>query len=89
MFYYRDGLDVKHNPNTRIPVPGDKVVLTDEFYETLTDSKEAIRLSKLPYITVSEAYPLTQGSDGVYEYVYPIHSDDTVYMIGTGYKFID
>jgi len=83
------GLPVTVNPNTRIPKIGDKVVLTDEFFESMSDGKEGARLARLPYVTVESINRIPQGVDGVYEWIYVIDVAETVYMVGDSYKFLE
>jgi hypothetical protein len=82
-------ISVADDPKVRIPKSGDKVILTDEFYDTLSDGKECAKLARLPYCIVDDFQKIPEGSDGNYRWVYPIYVKETGYMVGTSYKFYD
>lgn len=81
-----DNLNVKTDPNIWIPQPGDRVVLTDEFFETMGDGKECARLGRLPWCTVDEVYPVPIGQDGDYSYHYSITVKETNYNVDIFYE---
>ena len=68
----------------REPKIGDKVILTDNAYDGMP-GKEAARLARLPYCTMT---PIPIGEDGDYEYMYEIYVDETEYMIGFGWEYL-
>lgn len=81
---YSDNL--RENPNKWIPKIGDKVVLTESFFENMTDGKECMRLAKLDYCTVAEVNPIIMGDDdNGYEYEYEIYIEESEYLVGISY----
>lgn len=66
-----------------IPKPGDHVVITN--YDGFPPN-EAVRLSKLPYLTVDTVLPLNIGTAGNYTTQYEISVLETNYCINFNYK---
>ena len=77
-----DNTNTKIDPNKYVPQIGDKITLTDEFYETMGDGKECAKLARLPYLTVEEVTPLS--IEGIL--CYEVYAEETPYMIGTSYE---
>ena len=70
----------------RIPKIGDHVLITD--WDTLNiPASEAIKLSKLPYLTVNYVMPLPVGEDGNYKIKYLVDVEETDYIIGFNWSF--
>lgn len=79
-------INVKHNPDTRIPQIGDKVILLEGAYKLLPGDIAA-KLARLQYVTVNDVMPLPIGKDGNYEWMYEVYIEETDYPIGFYYTF--
>lgn len=66
----------------KIPEVGDKVVLLDGAYETLSDGKECAKLARLPHCTIEQASPISIGRNGNYRFLYEIYIEESEYMVG-------
>ncbi len=77
------GLEIK---DTKVePIVGDAITITD--WE-LFSKKEIVELSKLPYLTVSEVYPVCIGEDGDYHWEYEVYTEEApeTNILGWHYK---
>lgn len=79
-------VEAREDKNIWIPNIGDKVVLTDDFYETTSDGKECAKLARLEYCTVNYVSPIPIGKDGDYVVHYEIMVEETEYLVGLHYK---
>lgn len=70
----------------RIPISGDKIIITD--YEGFP-SNEAVRLAKLPYLTVESVLPipLTDEDGSNRRTAYEVYVNETGYCVGISWKF--
>lgn len=69
-------LDVEDKPEWKCPKLGDKVIITS--YDTQCEVKECVRLSQLPYLTVSEVFPVVIGiGNDRYAWSYEICVEET------------
>jgi hypothetical protein len=69
-------LIVEDKPEWICPNVGDKVQIVS--YDTQCDVKECVRVSKLPYLTVSEVNPIVVGiGNDRYCWAYEIYVEET------------
>ncbi len=78
---------VKDDPKIKIPKIGDKVIISNSAYKGMSH-KEIIKLSKLPYLTVSDVLPIPIGEEGNYTWRYEIYVKESKYLIGINYKIL-
>lgn len=71
----------------REPKPGDKLVITD--YTNFT-AKQALELSKLPFVTVEDSCGVPIGQNGDYTMCYDVYIKECEDPIGiNSYKFLN
>jgi len=68
----------------KIPEIGDKVILLDGFYETLSDGKEAAKLARLPHVTITGGLKILLTDDAGENpyYSYEIYINESKYCVG-------
>lgn len=72
----------------REPKIGDKVIIKDESYEKLNISQShAVKLCRLPYVTVSDVSECILGSAGEYYMSYTIYIKECKKLFNVDYIF--
>ena len=65
--------NAKHDPSIRIPKPGDKIRINEDFLNSTRhafSSPDLLKIARASYQIVDEVSPIVTGKDGDYRYEY-------------------